>query len=78
MSEIDRVRWHCRRGLLELHIIFTRFLDDGGYDRLTPAQREVFSEVLQFDDNHLWDLVAGRREPDDAAVAEVVTLLRRA
>lgn len=78
MSEFDRIRWHCRRGLLELDIIFTRFLDAGGYDGLTPAQRDVFSEILLYDDNHLWDLVAGRRDPDDAAVADVIALLRRA
>ena len=27
MSERDRIRWHCRRGLLELDIVLARFLD---------------------------------------------------
>ena len=27
MSEVDRIRWHCRRGLLELDIVLARFLD---------------------------------------------------
>ena len=27
MSELDRIRWHCRRGMLELDLVLARFLE---------------------------------------------------
>lgn len=75
MSDFDRVRWHCRRGLLELDIILTRFLESG-YSRLSEAQRIVFSGLLEYADNDLWDFVSGRNASADAAEEEVLNLLR--
>jgi len=75
MSDFDRVRWHCRRGLLELDIILTRFLESG-YPLLTDAQRMVFSGLLEYADNDLWDFVSGRTTSADAAEEEVLNLLR--
>ncbi len=75
MSDFDRVRWHCRRGLLELDIILTRFLESG-YPRLSEAQRTVFSGLLEYADNDLWDFVSGRKSSADAAEEEVLDLLR--
>jgi antitoxin CptB len=77
MSDFDRVRWHCRRGLLELDIILTRFLESG-YPRLSDTQRAVFSGLLEYADNDLWDLVSGRTSSPDAAEEEVLNLLREA
>jgi antitoxin CptB len=75
MSDFDRVRWHCRRGLLELDIILTRFLESG-YPLLNDAQRKVFSGLLEYADNDLWDFVSGRAASPDAAEEEVLNLLR--
>jgi antitoxin CptB len=77
MSDFDRLRWHCRRGLLELDIILTRFLD-AGYQRLDTDQQAVFSVLLQLADNDLWDLVSGRTSSTDAAEEAVLELLRQA
>jgi len=75
VSDFDRVRWHCRRGLLELDIILTRFLESG-YSRLSAAQRIVFSGLLEYADNDLWDFVSGRDFSADPAEEEVLNLLR--
>jgi len=77
MGEMDRVRWRCRRGLLELDIVLTRFLD-GEYPSLTLVQRETFSALLGLADNDLWDLVTGRLEPETPEQKEVVDRLRQA
>jgi len=45
MSELDRVRWHCRRGMLELDLLLHRFLDRH-LASLTPDEMERFKEVL--------------------------------
>jgi succinate dehydrogenase flavin-adding protein (antitoxin of CptAB toxin-antitoxin module) len=62
MSDIDRVRWRCRRGLLELDLILNGFLETR-YAGLDADQRERFNELLEEDDNDLLDLAMGRCEP---------------
>jgi antitoxin CptB len=74
MGDIDRIRWRCRRGLLELDLVLEAFLARG-YGRLDAAQRGLFDELLERPDNELLDLALGRREPE-ARYQAVVDLLR--
>ena len=78
MSEIDRLRWRCRRGMLELDLVLTRFLERD-LATLTPGQRAAFKTLLEYSDNDLWDLISQREEPaglDPDALA-VARLLKR-
>jgi antitoxin CptB len=76
MSDFDRVRWRCRRGLLELDLVLEGFLARG-YDRLGPDERAAFLELLEQPDNDLLDLAMGRMEPEPRYRA-VVEMLRAA
>lgn len=75
MSELDRVRWHCRRGMLELDLVLSRFLERH-FAALPLDQRTTFKALLAQSDSVLWDLVSGRLEPQSEAVATIVRLLR--
>jgi len=75
MSENDRIRWHCRRGLLELDLVLNHFLDTR-FSELTSDQKGALTRLLDLPDTDLWDLVIGRAEIDDAACAEIVGMLR--
>jgi antitoxin CptB len=75
MAERDRIRWRCRRGLLELDIVLGRFLDNE-LDTLRPDEQDAFKALLELSDNDLWDLVAGRRELDDGPQARLIKRLR--
>jgi antitoxin CptB len=75
MAEIDRVRWHCRRGLLELDLVLNHFVDNR-FQRLTPEQKQALARLLDLPDNDLWDLVTGRASIDDEACTEIVGMLR--
>jgi succinate dehydrogenase flavin-adding protein (antitoxin of CptAB toxin-antitoxin module) len=75
MSELDRLRWHCRRGLLELDLVLSRFLERE-WPHLSPGQRAAFKLLLEHSDTELWDLVCGRSQPDAGDAAVVVGLLR--
>ena len=46
MGDLDRIRWRCRRGLLELDLVLQAFLERG-YDRLGPEERAVVSQLLE-------------------------------
>jgi succinate dehydrogenase flavin-adding protein (antitoxin of CptAB toxin-antitoxin module) len=57
--ELRRLRWHCRRGLLELDLALTKFLERHAR-ALQPADLVILNELLELGDNELWDLVSGR------------------
>lgn len=74
MGEIDRVRWHCRRGLLELDLVLSRFLDRH-WAELTESQKVVFSRLLDYPDNDLWDLLSGRTQAPDTESKKLIELI---
>lgn len=77
MSEADRVRWHCRRGLLELDLILGRFMDRY-YGSLDDEARSSFRELLTLPDNDLLDWALARSEPGEKRYQRIVELLRSA
>jgi len=74
MAEFDRIRWRCRRGLLELDLVLQRFLERR-FERLDPNDRRLFDELLDAPDNDLLDMALGRAEPAPRYRA-VVEMLR--
>ena len=72
---LSRLRWRCRRGLLENDLILTRFLDARG-DAITEREIAALDRLLDLGDNELWELLSGRREPADAAIAPLVERMR--
>ena len=77
MGELDKIRWHCRRGLLELDLILENF-NQQHLASLDPEQLERFKELLAFPDNDLLDLVMGRAATPDQRYNNVLQLLRTA
>jgi antitoxin CptB len=74
-TELDRLRWRCRRGLLENDLILARFLDARGA-AISDEEVVALDRLLRLGDNELWDLLAGRQEPVDAAVKPLLEELR--
>ena len=60
---LARLRWRCRRGMLENDLILARFLDRRG-DALTEADVAGLDRLLDLADNDLWDLLCGRAAAD--------------
>lgn len=73
MAEADRLRWRCRRGLLELDLILLRFLERE-YPVLSPAEQAQFAELIALDDDRLLALIQGRLGAGEwAALVERLT-----
>lgn len=72
-----RLRWNCRRGMLELDLVLGRFLDTH-LATLTAGQLEAFEELLKYDDTDLFALFTRRRECPEPRLAAMVALLRAA
>ena len=69
--EREKLKWKCRRGLLELDIVLDRYLEAG-----EPIAG--LSELLDLPDNDLWDIVVGRSDDYQPHLTEVVARLRAA
>ena len=75
MAEHDRIRWRCRRGLLELDLVLARFLERH-FDSLGPGSIATLRRLLERPDPELFDLVMGRDQAQGAAERELVALIR--
>ncbi len=78
--DLSRLRWRCRRGLLENDLFVERFLDRYSAS-LTQRQASGLLALMDLPDNDLLDLLLRRREPQGdlarAEVLEVLGLMRR-
>jgi len=75
--ELRRLRWRCRRGLLENDLVLQRFLDRRGME-LDERGLAALNALLALPDPDLWALVSGQRECDDQRLAEIVAIVREA
>jgi antitoxin CptB len=78
---LSKLRWRCRRGLLENDLFIERFF--ARHDRsLTEHQAEGLRVLMDLSDNDLLDLFLCRKQPegelDRADVQEVLAMLRTA
>lgn len=76
MEEVQRVRleklrWHCRRALLELDIVFQRYWQRVGGD-VSEQDQAALEKLLAMEDHELWQLVSGRTETSDPRLQEMV------
>jgi antitoxin CptB len=76
---LSKLRWRCRRGLLENDLFIERFFDRHA-STLTEFQAEGLRILMDLSDNDLLDLLLCRKEPDGELarddVQEVLGLLR--
>jgi antitoxin CptB len=78
---LSKLRWRCRRGLLENDLFIERFFNrhESG---LTVRQAEALGDLMDLSDNDLLDLLLGRKPPEgDLAredVSHVLGMLRAA
>ena len=71
IERINRLRWKCRRGMLELDIMLQTFLDHG-YMELSKIQQEHFDELLSYEDNPLFELLMNNTSPTNPEMKYVI------
>ena len=66
--ELSKLRWRCRRGLLENDLLLDRFFKqhDAG---LTRWQADGLAQLMELSDNDLLDVNLRRKELSDVDVA---------
>lgn len=75
MSSLSRLKWRCRRGMLELDLLLDRFLENG-YNRLTDKEKIDFNRLLDCQDDKLYSWFYQGEVPDDETLAALVARIR--
>ncbi len=76
---LSKLKWRCRRGLLENDLFIERFF--GRHEAsLTEGQAQGLQVLMDLSDNDLLDLLLARKEPEGELlrddVIEVLRLMR--
>jgi antitoxin CptB len=73
---LARLRWRCRRGMRELDVMLTRYLD-----RVWPtapaAERAAFVQLVDMQDPDLFGYLVGRTTPAEEQQRAVIDCIRR-
>ncbi|MCG8017844.1 MAG: succinate dehydrogenase assembly factor 2 [Candidatus Thiodiazotropha sp. 'RUGA'] len=75
LNNLDRLRWQCRRGMLELDVLLEAFLEQH-YSDLPPHMQRQFIQLLEFPDPIIHAWCVGGEKPDDEEFAELVASIR--
>jgi len=75
MKDLDRIRWRCRRGMLELDIVLQGFVDKY-YMQLDEIELKNFDALLSLPDNDLWDMITSKKKVENIKLQSVLQLLR--
>ena len=60
---ISEVRWKCRKGIREVDILFTKYMEEV-YRDLTPEQQKIFIEFIQQDTYEILDILVNNKSFD--------------
>ncbi len=69
-----KLKWACRRGMLELDILFEPFVDDA-YDALSQEDKYVFQRLLACEDPELFAWFMGHEQCEDKELSDMVQLI---
>ena len=72
-----RLRWQCRRGMLELDLMLETFVAKR-YADLPLKTKHAFHQLLKCQDQFLLDYLMGQDVPNDKDVADVAKQVRDA
>ena len=57
---ISEVRWKCRKGIRELDVLLTKYLEEI-FINLPKQEQDIFIEFVNIDSNELFDIVFNKK-----------------
>ena len=70
-KRLSRLKWACRRGMLELDVLFMPFVDEA-FDDLDDDKKVIFERLLTCDDPDLFAWFMGHQKCEDPELADMV------
>ena len=71
MSAESQLRWQCRRGMRELDLLLSNYLDEQ-YAQAGESQKAAFCQLLSLPDPQLAGYLLGSVKPPDEELQRVV------
>ena len=69
-----RLRWACRRGMLELDVLFMPFVEES-YDALSSEDKDIFERLLECQDPELFAWFMGHEKCEDPELNRLVQFI---
>lgn len=76
MGKDSSIRWLCRRGMKELDLVMTRYLDTQ-YSHASETEKESFRDMLALPDPDLYSLLLGRQVASTSRIENLVQTIRK-
>ncbi len=73
--ELARLKWRCRRGMLELDLLLQPFVENR-YSTLSDEEKVQFHELLELGDQQLLGYLLKKEEPENGQWANVISKIR--
>ncbi len=73
--DMNKLRWRCRRGTLELDLLLCRYLDLR-HPMADMSEQQVFLDLLALEDTDLMRYLMGEQRPGHPELAALVELIR--
>lgn len=74
-TKIAKLRWHCRRGMLELDLLLLPFLEKV-FGNLSESEQVIFEKLLACTDQDLYNWLIGHEEATDPHLASIIKRVR--
>lgn len=75
MEDLNKLKWRCRRGTLELDIMFQRYLDSA-YLKADQSEQQSFLQLQALEDSDLMHYLMGSSIPESKPLARLVHKMR--
>ena len=70
-TDLGRLRWRCRRGMKELDVLLTRYVEEE-FMNAPPEHQQAFRELLTAPDPLIYAYFLGRERPPTALLASLI------
>ena len=70
-QELGRLRWRCRRGMKELDVLLSRYVE-AHFGDSSPADQQAFLELLEAPDPVIYAYCLGRAAPPTPRLSALI------
>ena len=65
-TQLRRLQWRCRRGMLEMDLLLEKFIPLH-FEQLSTAEQAAFDRLLDYPDNELWAAIVNMEQEHNVA-----------
>ncbi len=74
----SELKWRCRRGMLELDLFLSRFVDNEmGLQQLNDSEKSDFYILLDYPDQELYEILIGKTFSIDQEINQIAQKIQR-